>query len=87
MARFPVIIADPPVPFETWGKRSGGIDSRAADAHYNTMSWPALFNLGAAIRSVADDDCVLFLWLCQPLLRETLAMARRWGLFCLVARF
>jgi N6-adenosine-specific RNA methylase IME4 len=77
--KFPVILADPPVPFETWGKRPGGIDSRAAEAHYSTMPWPELFNLGPLIREVAAPDCVLFLWMCQPLLRETLAMARRWG--------
>jgi len=77
--QYPVILADPPVPFETWGKRPGGIDSRTADAHYDIMTWRGLFSLGESIRAVAADDCVLFLWLCQPLLRETLAMARRWG--------
>lgn len=77
--KYPVIIADPPVPFEVWGKRPGGVDSRTADAHYDIMTWPKLFDLGESIRSVAADDCVLFLWLCQPLLRETMAMARRWG--------
>lgn len=77
--KYPVILADPPVPFETWGKRPGGIDSRAAAAHYDVMTWADLFGLGPLIRDVAADDCVLFLWMCQPLLRETLAMARRWG--------
>lgn len=77
--KYSVILADPPVPFETWGKRPGGTDSRTADAHYDVMTWRGLFSLGESIRSVAADDCVLFLWLCQPLLRETLAMARRWG--------
>lgn len=77
--QYNVILADPPVPFETWGKRPGGIDSRTADAHYDVMTWRDLFSLGDAIQSVAADDSVLFLWMCQPLLRETLAMARRWG--------
>lgn len=74
-----MILADPPVPFETWGKRPGGIGSRAAEAHYSTMTWRDLFALGPLIRDVATRDCCLFLWVCQPLLRETLAMARRWG--------
>lgn len=77
--QYNVILADPPVPFETWGKRPGGIDSRAAEAHYSTMTWQDLNNIGPAIQSVAADDCVLFLWLCQPLLIETLDMARAWG--------
>jgi N6-adenosine-specific RNA methylase IME4 len=77
--RFSTIIADPPVPFEAWGKRPGGIDSRAAEAHYSTMTWEALSSLGPSIQSVAEPDCCLFLWLCQPLLIETLAMAKAWG--------
>lgn len=79
--KYPVILADPPVPFETWGKSksTAARDYGAASEHYDLMTWPRLFGLGDAIRSVAADDCVLFLWLCQPLLRETLAMARRWG--------
>lgn len=77
--RYPVILADPPVPFECWGSRPGGTDSRSADAHYKTMTWSALFSLRKQIESVSADDCVLFLWLCQPLLRETVVMARKWG--------
>lgn len=77
--KYPVILADPPVPFEVWGKRPGGVDSRTADAHYDVMTWEALNGLGDAIQSVAAPDCCLFLWMCQPLLIETLEMARRWG--------
>lgn len=78
--QFPVILADPPVPFEVWSKPTKpGSGNRTAADHYNTMSWRDLFALGPAIQSVAADDCVLMLWMCQPLLRETLAMARRWG--------
>lgn len=77
--RYPVILADPPVPFEVWGKRPGGIESRAAEAHYPTMTWDDLNGLGPLIQDVAADDCVLFLWVCQPLLIETLRMAEAWG--------
>jgi N6-adenosine-specific RNA methylase IME4 len=77
--QYPVILADPPVPFETWGKRPGGTDSRSAEAHYSTMTWDDLNGLCAAVQSVATDDCCLFLWVCQPLLIETIAMAQAWG--------
>lgn len=77
--KYPVILADPPVPFEVWGKRPGGIDSRAAEAHYPTMTWDDLNGIGPLVQAVAADDCVLFLWLCQPLLLETLRMAEAWG--------
>lgn len=77
--QFPVILADPPVPFEVWGKRPGGTDSRSAEAHYSTMTWGDLNGLGALISAAATDDCCLFLWMCQPLLVETLEMAKAWG--------
>lgn len=77
--KYNVILADPPVPFEVWGKRPGGTDSRSAEAHYSTMTWADLNGLGDAVQSVAADDCCLFLWMCQPLLIETLEMAKAWG--------
>jgi N6-adenosine-specific RNA methylase IME4 len=77
--KFKTIIADPPVPFETWGKRPGGTDSRSAEAHYKTMTWAELNGLGECINAVAEDNACLFLWMCQPLLIETLEMARQWG--------
>lgn len=77
--RFPVILMDPPVPFEAWGKRPGGTDSRTADSHYFTMTWDELKSLKPYIESVSADDSVLFCWLCQPLLIETLDMIRYYG--------
>ena len=77
--QYSAIVMDPPVPFETWGKRPGGIDSRAAEAHYDTMTWDDLNSLGPAINAVAAPDCCLFLWMCQPLLIETLRMVESWG--------
>lgn len=77
--KYNVILADPPWPFKVWGKRPGGIDSRSADAHYKTMTWEDLNSLGPLVNAVATDDACLFLWLCQPLLIETLAMVESWG--------
>ena len=79
MTMYSVILADPPVPFEAWGKRPGGIDSRAAEAHYNTMSWEDLSALGPLVQRVAAPNACLFLWLCQPLLIETLRLVEAWG--------
>lgn len=77
--QYNVILADPPVPFEVWGKRPGGTDSRSAEAHYSTMTWEELNGLGAAIGEISAPDACLFLWMCQPLLIETLEMAKQWG--------
>lgn len=77
--QYKAIIADPPVPFEVWGKRPGGIDTRSADAHYSTMTWDELNALGPYVNAVAAEDACLFMWLCQPLLLETLRMVEAWG--------
>ena len=77
--KYPVILADPPVPFQTWGKRPGGTDSRTAASKYSVMSWDDLAALGPHIQAVAAPDAALFLWICQPLLMETLRMAEAWG--------
>lgn len=77
--KYNVILADPPVPFEVWGKRPGGTDSRSAESHYSTMTWDDLNAFGDALGTVAADDACLFLWMCQPLLIETLEMAKQWG--------
>ena len=79
MQKYNTILADPPVPFEVWGKRPGGTDSRSAEAHYSTMTWEDLNALGPLVNAVAADDACLFLWMCQPLLLETLEMAKQWG--------
>jgi N6-adenosine-specific RNA methylase IME4 len=77
--RFPVIIADPPVPFKAWGKRPSGIDDKSAEGHYDIMSWERLADLGSSIQQVSYRGTVLFLWVCAPLLPETYRMMRRWG--------
>jgi N6-adenosine-specific RNA methylase IME4 len=79
--QYPVILADPPVPFETWGKSHSPAARKygAAAEHYSLMTWDDLSALAPLIQDVAAPDSVLFLWMCQPLLVETLRMAEAWG--------
>jgi N6-adenosine-specific RNA methylase IME4/ParB-like chromosome segregation protein Spo0J len=60
--RFPVIYADPPWPWETWGSR-GRIHS-CADHHYGLSSVDDIKRLPVA--QLAADDAVLFLWCTWP---------------------
>lgn len=78
--KYNVILADPPVPFEVWGKKTTpGSGNRSAEDHYSTMTWADLNAIGPFVNAVATDDACLFLWMCQPLLIETLEMAKQWG--------
>lgn len=70
--RFPVIIADPPVPYAGW-------TGYPVSDQYRLLMWEDLKALKEPILSVAADDCVLFLWICPPLLVETLDMVQSWG--------
>jgi N6-adenosine-specific RNA methylase IME4 len=75
--RYATILADPPVPFTCWSRDTG--QGRSAESHYATMSWEDLHALGPLIDALTTDDAVLFLWVCQPLLKETIGMAEAWG--------
>lgn len=76
------ILADPPWQFNSlWGgrpkKTEAGYPSRAVDAHYDTMTIDEIAALPVA--EVADDDCILFLWTCWPVLQKSLRVIEAWG--------
>ena len=69
--KYQIIYADPPWQYN---KKAGqGI---AAD-HYPTMSLQEICDL--PVRKLADKDCVLFLWVTFPQLREGLSVIQAWG--------
>lgn len=71
---FKAILADPPWRFEAW---SGKGAARSADQHYDTMTIADMCALPVA--GLAADDCVLFVWSCWPLLRESFQLIEAWG--------
>jgi hypothetical protein len=72
--KFPVILADPPWEFETYG--DAGQD-RSAGRHYDCMSLDAINALPVA--DLAADNCVLFLWGVWPGLPRVLNVVEAWG--------
>lgn len=68
------ILADPPWHFSVRSPRGEG---RSARQHYDTMSLDRLKVLPVA--DWAIDDCVLFLWACDPLLPQALEVIEAWG--------
>jgi len=72
--RYRVIYADPPWYFENYSKKGEG---RNAVAHYDCMDIEAIkaMNVG----HMAAQDCVLFLWVTNPMLEAGLDVMRAWG--------
>jgi N6-adenosine-specific RNA methylase IME4 len=76
--RFPVIYADPPWPWDTWGGPSGKIHS-ACDNHYGTSPFDEIMHLPVA--ALAADDCALLLWCTGPHISigTHVEIIRAWG--------
>jgi N6-adenosine-specific RNA methylase IME4 len=77
---FKAIYADPPWQFQAWaGARLSG-DRRpcaATKPHYQTMSDEEICALPVA--DLAAPDCVLFMWMCWPVLERSLRVLDAWG--------
>ena len=71
MKKYQVIYADPP-----WSYRRGK-GQGAAQNHYPTMTDQDLYQL--PVSSLADKNCVLFLWCTFPKLSEALNLINAWG--------
>jgi hypothetical protein len=73
--KFGVILADPEWRFETYSRETGM--DRAADNHYPTSVVEEIAKRD--VPSIADDDCILFLWATVPMLLEAIAVMQAWG--------
>lgn len=65
---------DPPWTFKTYSDKG---KEKSPEQHYQCMTLEDIYSL--PISDIAADDCVLFLWVTFPLLREGLEAIRRWG--------
>ena len=66
--KYNIIYADPPWQFKTYSKR--GSLKKSADCHYSCMDLEDIKAL--QVSDIAAEDCILFLWVTFPLLREGL---------------
>jgi len=73
--KWPVLYADPPWSFQTYG--GPAIPQRARVPHYQIMSLEDLKAL--PIYEVAEDDCMLFLWVLDSMLPQAFELAASWG--------
>lgn len=69
--KYSVIYCDPP-----WKYSNDGFEMSAAK-QYNTISIAELKNMG--IERLANDNCVMFMWATNPLLKEAIELMNFWG--------
>jgi len=74
--KYNIIYADPPWSYrdkrDKHPRLCGG-----ASAHYNTMTVEEIKNL--PVNKLADDNCMLFIWVTFPNLQEGLDVIKAWG--------
>ena len=86
--KFNIIYANPPWSYKTYSNKGKG---RSAENHYKTLSIEDIKNIN--VQSIADDDCILFLWVTFPCLIEGLETIKACGFtyitvgFCWVKRY
>ncbi len=71
--KFNILYVDPPWQYEQ--KRLSG----AAEKHYLTLSDEELYHL--KVNDIAAKDCILFLWVTYPKLKEALKAIENWGFY------
>lgn len=68
--KYNIIYADPP-----WRYWESGNKNQAL--HYTTMTIDDICDL--PVKNIADDDCVLFLWVTYPVLQDAFKVIDAWG--------
>lgn len=71
---YQVIYADPAWSYENWSKEGA---HKNASSHYDCMTIDDIKKL--PVGQLASKDCVLFLWVTDPLLQEGLDVMKAWG--------
>ena len=76
MKKYQIIYADPPWRYRQ-GSSMGTNFQGAADAQYNCLDYKEIGLL--PVGELADDQCILFMWVTFPMLREGLEVISQWG--------
>jgi len=72
--KYNIIYADPAWYFKSWSRKG---EKRNAILHYDCMSINDICNL--PIRDISKDDCILFIWVIDPMLPDALQVIKSWG--------
>ena len=72
--KYNIIYADPAWSYKVWSKKGQG---RSAEHHYSTMNIDDIKNL--PIQNITDENCILFIWVTFPLLKDSFDVIESWG--------
>ena len=72
--KYKIIYADPPWQYRVYSQKGQG---RSVENHYHTMNIKDIMAL--PVDKIADKDCILFLWITFPCLKEGMEVMERWG--------
>jgi len=73
--KYQMIMADPPWTFTTRSQK--GVTKKGAGGQYNLMSLEEIKKL--PVNKLADTNCILWLWITNPLLPAGIDVLKSWG--------
>ncbi len=71
--KYNIIYADPAWTFNFWSNKA----QRKVSDHYDLMSFQDIYKM--PVNEIADNNCILFIWVTYPNLLEGLETIKRWG--------
>jgi site-specific DNA-methyltransferase (adenine-specific) len=76
--KYQIIYADPPWKYHTWTElKSIKKRKRCGSLCYDSMTIDEICKL--PIKDIADEKCILFLWITMPKLNEVMKVIESWG--------
>ena len=72
--KYNIIYADPAWHFKTYSNKG---EKRSAIQHYDCLNINDICNL--PVNDIADDDCILFIWVIDSMLPEALQVIKKWN--------
>ncbi|HUU88766.1 MAG TPA: MT-A70 family methyltransferase [Candidatus Glassbacteria bacterium] len=73
--KYQIVYADPPWTFKTYSEK--GKERKSPELHYDCMAIEQIYDL--PVKDLSSDNCVLFLWVTNPMLEQGLETVKKWG--------
>lgn len=75
--KYQIIYADPPWSYNSRMALGKGAKRSSAEDYYDVMTIKDIANL--PVKSIADKDCILFIWVTMPKIFDSLQVMEAWG--------